>query len=52
MNDGDKKSCIDLSTIFESNERLKKYVTFDGIKKDSYLRYQEKQSSERAKKKK
>jgi hypothetical protein len=35
MKDGDRKSCIDLSTIFEQNERFKKYVTFDGIKKDS-----------------
>ncbi len=52
MKYGERKSCIDLSTIFESNERFEKYVTFDGIKKDSSLRYWEKQSTERSKKNK
>ena len=36
-----KKFHIDLSLIFKEDDSLRKYVTFDGIKKDSYLRYAE-----------
>ena len=35
------KSYIDLRPMFTQDERLSKYVTFDGIKEDSYLRYKE-----------
>ena len=38
---GEKKSHIDLSLIFKEDDSLRKYVTFDGIKKDSYIRYAE-----------
>ena len=38
---GEKKFHIDLSLIFKEDDSLRKYVTFDGIKKDSYLRYAE-----------
>ena len=37
--------------MIEANDRFIKYVTFDGIKKDSYLRYKEKQSLKRSTKK-
>ena len=42
------KSYIDLSPMIEVNDRFIKYVTFDGIKKDSYLRYKEQQSLKRS----
>ena len=35
------KSYIDLRPMFTQDERLSKYVTFDGIKEDSYLRFKE-----------
>ena len=52
--DGDYKSTlihshIDLSLILKQDERLRKYVTFDGIKEDSYLRYSELELSRRLK---
>ena len=37
----EKKSHIDLSLILKEDDTLRKYVTFDGIKEDSYLRYAE-----------
>ena len=33
--------------MFKQDERLRKYVTFDGIKKDSYLRSSELESHRR-----
>ena len=35
------QSYIDLSLIIKQDERLRKYVTFDGIKEDSHLRHSE-----------
>ena len=35
------KPFIDLKPMLEMNERYIKYVTFDGIKKDSFLRYRD-----------
>ena len=35
------QSHIDLSLILKQDERLRKYVTFDGIKEDSHLRHSE-----------
>ena len=43
------QSHIDLSLILKQDERLRKYVTFDGIKEDSYLRYSELELSRRFK---
>ena len=40
-------SYIDLSLILKQDERLRKYVTFDGIKEDSHLRYSELELSRR-----
>ena len=40
---------IDLKPIIFKKKRLLKYVTFDGIRKDSFLRYEEQEMHKRLK---
>ena len=41
---------IDLKPIIFKKKRLLKYVTFDGIRKDSFMRYEEQEMNKRLKK--
>jgi hypothetical protein len=41
---------IDLKPIIFEKRRLLKYITFDGIRKDSFMRYEEQEMHKRLKK--
>ena len=41
---------IDLKPIIFKKKRLLKYITFDGIRKDSFMRYEEQEMNKRLKK--